>query len=638
MFDDVEKEFAEGDFEKAFGTAKRHSIDLLRDNNRAKAAVALAQAGRILCAMNNPSKGMSFAQEAFELARRSGEAEITGFAETVRALAYLRAGHFEQADAALDRASDFLRGSEGVYTAVARITAAEISLAQDDLAETRAFAEDAYAIGASINNPHIRAHARLIKAVCDDRTDDEEAAIELLDSAENEMRDHPHAHLAWQIKAAMATVCTKSGRDEAASDYRDAAEIIIEKITGRLSKPARQRFLQSPAVLSALGKQSSESGIFRVPLQVQPAPAEKMIEERSVAKFRPMFEIIKKINSELNLRKLITLILDTMIEYCNAERGTLVIFEGSRFKIELSRNTEKTPPRKEDLGLSRTVLKRVRETGKKIVTDDARSDQGFKLIDSVHDMQLLSILCVPLRVKTRLVGAVYLDNRTVARAFGEQAQEFAELLTDHAAIAIDNALLRIRSIHDALTSLYNHPHFEKRLEAEVNRARRHNRPCGLLMLDLDDFKQINDSIGHEAGNVVLRAAARTIAGVTRNVDLVARVQQKDHTPVVARYGGDEFEVILPEADRAGIRLVAQRLLEQAAETRIRSGKKQIPLRFSIGGASYPEDASDFRTLILRADEALYAAKRAGKNRFVLYGDSGKVPLKVQKRKSPSKKK
>jgi diguanylate cyclase (GGDEF)-like protein len=231
-------------------------------------------------------------------------------------------------------------------------------------------------------------------------------------------------------------------------------------------------------------------------------------------------------------------------------------------------------------------------------------------------------------VKTRLIGAVYLDNPHVAGAFSDQQVEIAELLTDQAAVAIDNALLRIRSIHDGLTGLYNHPHFEKRLEGEVHRARRHGRPCSLLMIDLDDFKEINDTHGHEAGNEVLRNVARMITSVTRSDDFIARVQEKDKTPVVARYGGDEFEVILPETGPEAVGRVAERLLNVAAETDIEVTGTTVKARLSIGAACFPDHASDHRTMILKADEALYAAKRAGKGRFVIYSDDiAKKPKK-----------
>src|SRR5204863_449905 len=156
-------------------------------------------------------------------------------------------------------------------------------------------------------------------------------------------------------------------------------------------------------------------------------PKEKSTTDMGLSTLKPVLEVIKKINTELNLRKLITMILDTAIEFCNAQRGTIVVFEGEKFKIELSSDRQQ--------------------------------------------------------------------------------------------------------------------HERKRLDSEVARARRHGRPCGVLMMDVDDFKKINDTYGHDAGNEILKRVARVLAATMRTDDLVARRgEERDTAPVVARYGGDEFEI------------------------------------------------------------------------------------------------
>src|SRR5205814_7440951 len=107
----------------------------------------------------------------------------------------------------------------------------------------------------------------------------------------------------------------------------------------------------------------------------------------------------------------------------------------------------------------------------------------------------------------------------------------------------------------------NHGHFEKRLDSEVARARRHGRPCGVLMMDVDDFKKINDTYGHDAGNEILKKVSRVLAATMRTDDLVARRgEDRDSAPVVARYGGDEVETILPATSRAGVQRAGQRSL------------------------------------------------------------------------------
>jgi GGDEF domain-containing protein len=138
------------------------------------------------------------------------------------------------------------------------------------------------------------------------------------------------------------------------------------------------------------------------------------------------------------------------------------------------------------------------------------------------------------------------------------------------------------------------------------------------MMDIDDFKRINDTYGHDAGNEILKKVSRVLATTMRTDDLVARRgEERETAPVVARYGGDEFEIILPETGRDGVQRAGERILAAVRAEEFLYGDHSVSLAFSIGGAVYPEDAADPRELLLRADEALYAAKRAGKNRVVL---------------------
>lgn len=349
-----------------------------------------------------------------------------------------------------------------------------------------------------------------------------------------------------------------------------------------------------------------------MPVGLRKAPSET----RSALNLHPILEVLKKINSERNLRRLVTMILDTVIRFSNATRGTVAIFKGRQFNAELSRHRTQGEIGHVEIPSLAAVFRRMTDEGKRILIEDIRQDSGLCPPALVPGRHGISILCLPLRVRSRMIGAVYLDNTEEERAFGARHVQMAEILTDHAAIAIETALLYRKSTQDRVTNVYNHSAFEVFLDQEVDYARQLGRSCGLLMIDVDDFKQINDQHGHEVGNEVLRNVAYTLSSTVRGADIVARGHERPHGAVVGRYGGDEFEIILPGATSEGALATARRLTTLVRGQHFSCGRKRMKISISAGVAVFPYDAPDTHELLLLADEALYQAKRSGKARAV----------------------
>ena len=157
------------------------------------------------------------------------------------------------------------------------------------------------------------------------------------------------------------------------------------------------------------------------------------------------------------------------------------------------------------------------------------------------------------------------------------------------------------AITDDLTGLSVRRYFFERLKEEVARSKRYKFKFSLLMIDIDDFKALNDTYGHLVGDVVLRDVSRIIKENSREMDLVAR------------YGGEEFSLVLPETRQEAAMLVGERIRRKVAENVFRAYDEKVKVTISAGVAVYPDDASEVSGLVEKADKALYDAKAAGKN-------------------------
>jgi diguanylate cyclase (GGDEF)-like protein len=211
-------------------------------------------------------------------------------------------------------------------------------------------------------------------------------------------------------------------------------------------------------------------------------------------------------------------------------------------------------------------------------------------------------------VDARVSGVVSVARRD--RPFSVAERELFHYLAEQAAVSIENVGLHEtverQAVTDELTGLFNRRRFQEAMATEVERSKRFGQPVGLVLLDLDDFKAVNDTYGHQQGDLVLREVARVLRETSREID------------EPARYGGEELAVVLPGTDLEGAYNLAERVragIEELALPLL-DGEGALRVTASFGVATLPGSADDMRELVAAADEALYRAKRAGKNRTV----------------------
>ncbi|MBI4431937.1 MAG: GGDEF domain-containing protein [Candidatus Omnitrophica bacterium] len=181
---------------------------------------------------------------------------------------------------------------------------------------------------------------------------------------------------------------------------------------------------------------------------------------------------------------------------------------------------------------------------------------------------------------------------------------YNELLARYRAIEQRVALLQTQSMTDDVTGLYNHRHLLEEIDREVERTKRHGRALCGMMIDIDNFKSVNDRFGHPAGDAVLRRFAELLNGSVRRID------------IVGRYGGDEFIVILPETDLRSAQIVAERIQKNIGQEPFDVGDRHIQLTLSVGAAYFKDiHALTTSAFIEQVDKAMFQAKSLGKNRI-----------------------
>ena len=330
-----------------------------------------------------------------------------------------------------------------------------------------------------------------------------------------------------------------------------------------------------------------------------------------------LYSIGKAMNYISDLKKLLQFILGQAIEITSAEKGSLMLYdmetdllnirvlagmEDHTFQERVNNNEIECRSFKPGEGIAGRVFL----NAKPIVVNNIKEDDFF--VDSAGSY-VRSIACIPMVVYNDVIGVINVTNKRHGKEFTDDDVEMLKAVADQAAVAINKAQLWDMAVTDSLTGLYVRRYFMVKLQEELLRAERYNNILSIVMADLDGFKSINDTYGHDAGDRVLKAIGQFLQNNIRDVD------------VVARYGGEEFVIMIPEAARDAAYILSERVRKQFSELKF----ENLPtITASLGIATYPYDATELEDLIKKADSAMYAAKRAGRNKVVKYNPDIKL--------------
>ncbi len=314
-------------------------------------------------------------------------------------------------------------------------------------------------------------------------------------------------------------------------------------------------------------------------------------------------DVAKALTSSLDLDSILQTIMEKMAEYFRPDTWSLLMVDEERDELyfAIAVGTASDALKNVRLKVGEGIAGWVAKHGERLVVPDVMNDPRFaKRIDEMTKWETRSIVCVPLRSKHRVLGVIQLVNIEM-QSFNDQEVFFLQSLCDYAAIAIENARsvekIQELTITDDCTGLFNARHLYKTLETEVYRSARFGYEFTVLFIDLDHFKQVNDTHGHLIGSKLLNEIGYLIKAQLRLIDYAFR------------YGGDEFVVLLPQTGKDAATVVARRLRDSLRTSAFCSEEGlNLNVRASIGLATYPHDAKTPHDVIRQADEMMYLVK------------------------------
>ncbi|MBA3660948.1 MAG: diguanylate cyclase [Gammaproteobacteria bacterium] len=320
------------------------------------------------------------------------------------------------------------------------------------------------------------------------------------------------------------------------------------------------------------------------------------------------------ISGEIQLDKLLQKLMVILLQNAGAQRGALLVKNNDNWLVEAEGSSAEqcvylTPTQlitqRTDLPLTLINLA--------IRTQDLLIIQSPEEINSmtVEDPYLItvkpqSLLILPIIYQGKFKSLLYLENRITSYAFTNEHVQTLKLLASQAAISLENARLYYQSTHDPLTGLANRNLLYQVFDLVSIKAKRNHTQIAILFLDLDGFKKINDTLGHEVGDKLLQYVAQQLNACIREGDLAVRL------------GGDEFVIIMDDiTQKSQIEVVAKGLLKRFTET-ILINNHEIHIGTSVGIGIYPDDGDDIQTILKYADSALYQVKSRGKGHYQFY--------------------
>ncbi len=320
-------------------------------------------------------------------------------------------------------------------------------------------------------------------------------------------------------------------------------------------------------------------------------------------------EVSKALTSSLELSDILSKIMEKVKEMTKAEAWSVILVDQESGELVFEKtDVKKTKEiQKIRLRMGEGIAGWVAQEGIPVVVPDVSKDERFvgKIDKAIH-FKTKSLMCVPIKINDQVLGVIELVNKTTGDHFGKEDLDLMMRLVDQTALAVERTSLYQKmtelAITDDLTKLFNTRYLNRTIDVEIQRSSRYNSSVSLIFMDIDHFKRINDRYGHLIGSKVLVEMGQLLLKSLRTID------------IVARYGGDEFVIVLPQTPPSAAVQIAERMRKAVEQnTFLKKEGYSLKMTASFGVASYPESANSKEELIRIADDAMYRVKYQTRN-------------------------
>lgn len=317
-------------------------------------------------------------------------------------------------------------------------------------------------------------------------------------------------------------------------------------------------------------------------------------------------DVGKTLTSSLELNKILVAVMRKTKEIIGAEAWSVLVVDETTGDIVFERaDTKKVE--KYRLKPGEGIAGWVAQEGIPVIVPDVSLDKRFcSRMDKQTHFKTRSLMCVPVKSHGRVIGVLEVVNKVTGEPFTKEDLTLLMRLVDQAALTIERTTLYQKmaelAVTDDLTKLFNTRYLNRTIETEIQRSNRYKTSISLIFIDIDHFKNINDQYGHLIGSKILVEMGQLIIKGLRGID------------IVARYGGDEFVVVLPQTPPKAAVQIAERIRKSVEHnTFLKKEGYALKMTASFGVASYPESAKTKEDLIRLADEAMYRVKNTTRN-------------------------